>query len=71
MKRRTLLISAGAAFARASFTRAPARSAIAPCDVRKIRVVAWRHAGATPGGCANRSRRGDAYTLAFALSGRR
>ncbi len=73
MKRHTFLISSVGSLLLAGGARVPALAAFASSDPRALRVAVHRHAvvGATPGGCANRSRRSDAYTLAFALTGRR
>ncbi len=73
MKRHTFLISSAGSLLLASGARVPALAAFATPDSHALRVAVYRRAaaGATPGGCANRSRRSDAYTLAFALTGRR
>ena len=73
MKRYTFLISSLGSLALASGARVPVLAAFAKSDPGALRVAVLRHraAGATPGACANRSRLSDAYTLAFALTGRR
>jgi hypothetical protein len=72
MKRHTFLISSAGSLVLARGAGVPVLAAFATSDPHAIRVAVRRHAvGATPGGCANRSRRSDAYTLAFALTGRR
>jgi hypothetical protein len=73
MKRHTFLISSAGVLALAQGIRVPVLAAFDAHGVRAMRVAARRHAahGATPGGCANRSHRSDAYTLEFALTGRR
>jgi hypothetical protein len=73
MKRHTFLISSAGSLVAAGGVRGPVLAALATSDARAVRVAVRRRsgAGATPGGCANRSRRSDAYTLAFALTGRR